>query len=343
MIGLVLAFGCGLNDRSKRTYVVSATQNGPVHVFVPKGVQHVSMNGSLTFPSLREVGQCTQVRSASGQEGETRAVARSRRMAGRWLPSSGARPGAITSTNTATSRTACRADVRYLGNGSVVDLQIKSGLIKAIVAGSETYTVTIKIKTLAAKTWKSLRQDCSQSIHSLIDLLQGRFDEGVMRRLAQPDGGLFPHPQGNRHGLQLSRLRRGVQAHRRGRVWRRRAARHVAGTAVYAAQCRSFGTHHASPGGRKSRTVSHIGVHVSAGSDLGELFGINLDTSSDAPTKSTSKAIRKARTAKSPTSESPTSKSPTTITVVDAPSQRSPAAPKRRSTSSKCHPKQMAK
>lgn len=84
---------------------------------------------------------------------------------------------------------------RYLGNGSVVDLQIKSGRVEAIVAGSEVYRVTIKIKTLSPKTWKGLLRDCARSIHSLLDLLQGRFDEGVMQRLARRDGGLFPQPK----------------------------------------------------------------------------------------------------------------------------------------------------
>lgn len=82
----------------------------------------------------------------------------------------------------------------YLGNGSVVDLQIKPGLIQAIVAGSETYEVEIKIKTLAGKTWTSLKKDCARSIHSLLDLLQGKFDEGVMQRMAEPASGLFPKP-----------------------------------------------------------------------------------------------------------------------------------------------------
>ena len=82
----------------------------------------------------------------------------------------------------------------YLGNGSVVDLQIKQGLIEAIVAGSEVYRVRIKIKTLPAKTWQSLKKDCARSINSLLDLLQGKFDEGVMQRMAQADGGLFPKP-----------------------------------------------------------------------------------------------------------------------------------------------------
>jgi uncharacterized Zn finger protein len=82
----------------------------------------------------------------------------------------------------------------YLGNGSVVDLQIKAGLIQAIVAGSEVYEVEIKIKTLASKTWQSLKKDCARSIHSLLDLLQGKFDDDVMKRMAQADGGLFPKP-----------------------------------------------------------------------------------------------------------------------------------------------------
>jgi uncharacterized Zn finger protein len=82
----------------------------------------------------------------------------------------------------------------YLGNGSIVDLQIKQGLVEAIVAGSEVYKVKIKIKTLPAKAWHSLKKDCAQSINSLLDLLQGKFDEGVMQRMAQASGGLFPKP-----------------------------------------------------------------------------------------------------------------------------------------------------
>lgn len=82
----------------------------------------------------------------------------------------------------------------YVRNGSVIDLQIESGRVRALVSGSDIYRVTIDIKTLAPAAWKSIRSDCSASIHSLIDLLQGRFDQGVMQRLAQPKGGLFPQP-----------------------------------------------------------------------------------------------------------------------------------------------------
>ncbi len=82
----------------------------------------------------------------------------------------------------------------YVRNGSVIDLQIERGKVKAIVSGSDIYHVTVQIKTLPPAMWKRIRLDCASSIHSLIDLLQGRFDQGVMRRLTQPSGGLFPQP-----------------------------------------------------------------------------------------------------------------------------------------------------
>ncbi len=83
----------------------------------------------------------------------------------------------------------------YVRNGSVVDLLIKPRSIKAIVAGSETYTVTIDIDGLAMPTWKKIKQDCSASIDSLLDLLAGRFSDGVMQRLTRQKEGLFPSPR----------------------------------------------------------------------------------------------------------------------------------------------------
>ena len=82
----------------------------------------------------------------------------------------------------------------YVRNGSVVDLQIENGKIKALVSGSEVYTVTITIATLEKSAWKRIKQGCAQSITSLIDLLQGKFDQGVMQRLTQREDGLFPKP-----------------------------------------------------------------------------------------------------------------------------------------------------
>ena len=83
----------------------------------------------------------------------------------------------------------------YVRNGSVVDLVIKPRLIEALVAGSETYTVKISIDSLPAAIWKKIKQDCSSSIDSLLDLLAGRFSDGVMQRLTQQKVGLFPSPK----------------------------------------------------------------------------------------------------------------------------------------------------
>ena len=82
----------------------------------------------------------------------------------------------------------------YVRNGSVVDLVIKPRSIEAIVAGSETYKITINIDGLAKPTWKKIKQECSASIDSLLDLLAGRFSDGVMQRLTRQQEGLFPSP-----------------------------------------------------------------------------------------------------------------------------------------------------
>ena len=83
----------------------------------------------------------------------------------------------------------------YVRNGSVVDLVIKPRSVEAIVAGSETYKIKIEIDGLAKSTWKKIKQDCSASIDSLLDLLAGRFSNGVMQRLTQHKDGLFPSPR----------------------------------------------------------------------------------------------------------------------------------------------------
>lgn len=80
----------------------------------------------------------------------------------------------------------------YVRNGSVADLVIEPGKVRAIVGGSEAYTVKIVIQTLNPAAWQAISRDCAQEIESLFDLLQGRFSDGVMKRLTQADGGLFP-------------------------------------------------------------------------------------------------------------------------------------------------------
>lgn len=83
----------------------------------------------------------------------------------------------------------------YVRNGSVVDLQIERGEVKAYVSGSQVYRVEVSIGVLKPADWKRICEDCSQSIESVIDLLRGRFDKSVMERLTRQNGGLFPKPK----------------------------------------------------------------------------------------------------------------------------------------------------
>jgi uncharacterized Zn finger protein len=82
----------------------------------------------------------------------------------------------------------------YVRNGSVVDLQIKAGLIHALVSGSELYEVTLKVAPVGKQRWNSICEDCAGAIDSLVELLQGRFSKGVMERICEQSKGLFPSP-----------------------------------------------------------------------------------------------------------------------------------------------------
>ena len=83
----------------------------------------------------------------------------------------------------------------YVRNGSVIDLQIAPGQVKAMVSGSSIYNITIKIAPVGEARWKSICQDCSGAIDSLVELLQGRLSKGVMERICQQTHGLFPSPK----------------------------------------------------------------------------------------------------------------------------------------------------
>src|SRR5208282_4197358 len=82
----------------------------------------------------------------------------------------------------------------YVRNGSVVDLQIAPREVTAMVSGSELYNVKVSITEVAAKQWASICKDCTGGIDSLVELLQGRFANGVMERICRQGDGLFPKP-----------------------------------------------------------------------------------------------------------------------------------------------------
>jgi uncharacterized Zn finger protein len=83
----------------------------------------------------------------------------------------------------------------YVRNGSVVDLQIASGEVTALVAGSELYEITIAIAPVKPDAWKSICRDCAGTVSSLVELLQGRLAKSVMDRVCRQGDGLFPSPR----------------------------------------------------------------------------------------------------------------------------------------------------
>lgn len=82
----------------------------------------------------------------------------------------------------------------YVRNGSVCHLEIKPGKITAKVSGSAVYDVSIGIKALAKSRWKRVRKSCAGQVASLLELLQGRLSDRVMRVVTHRDQGLFPQP-----------------------------------------------------------------------------------------------------------------------------------------------------
>lgn len=83
----------------------------------------------------------------------------------------------------------------YVRNGSVIDLRIEAGEVKALVSGSSIYQVSAKFSALAPARWKALCSDCAGAIDSLVELLQARFSQGVMERMCRQQTGLFPSPK----------------------------------------------------------------------------------------------------------------------------------------------------
>ncbi|MFH2009173.1 MAG: hypothetical protein ABI333_21470 [bacterium] len=83
----------------------------------------------------------------------------------------------------------------YVRNGSVIDLQIEAGRVRALVSGTDLYNVDIKIKPLPKKKWTEIKGQCAGQIDSLVELLQGSLSKGVMGIVTRKGEGLFPSPR----------------------------------------------------------------------------------------------------------------------------------------------------
>jgi uncharacterized Zn finger protein len=83
----------------------------------------------------------------------------------------------------------------YARNGSIVDLQIETGSITALVSGSSLYKIKISIEPIDKKRWRAIRGDCARQVSSLLDLMRGRLPDVVLARLTEPKQGMFPSPK----------------------------------------------------------------------------------------------------------------------------------------------------
>jgi uncharacterized Zn finger protein len=80
----------------------------------------------------------------------------------------------------------------YVRNGSVMDLQLGAGTVKALVCGSELYRISIAIAPLSRPRWRGVVKECAGKIGSLVELLQGKLSRAVMETLIRREAGLFP-------------------------------------------------------------------------------------------------------------------------------------------------------
>ncbi len=82
----------------------------------------------------------------------------------------------------------------YVRHGAVLDLNIEPGKVAALVCGSQVYEVEVTIERLSPAYWRRIQARCAGQVGSLIELLEGRLSEGVMRIITHRDEGLFPKP-----------------------------------------------------------------------------------------------------------------------------------------------------
>jgi uncharacterized Zn finger protein len=83
----------------------------------------------------------------------------------------------------------------YARNGSIIDLKIEEGNVRAMVVGSSIYKIKIEISVLDPAKWKKIQKACSGQIGSLLELLQGQVSNDVLKIVTDRTDGLFPDPK----------------------------------------------------------------------------------------------------------------------------------------------------
>lgn len=83
----------------------------------------------------------------------------------------------------------------YVRNGSVIDLRIEGGTVRAKVSGSSLYTVIIQVAPVAERRWADVKAACAGQIRSVLEVLRGQLSDEVMRVVTRKGEGLFPTPR----------------------------------------------------------------------------------------------------------------------------------------------------
>jgi len=83
----------------------------------------------------------------------------------------------------------------YVRNGLVVDLAIETGRVKALVSGTSLYKIDIQIEPLSSIRWRKIVEACTGRIDSVLELLESRLSDSVMKIMSDPKEGLFPAPR----------------------------------------------------------------------------------------------------------------------------------------------------
>ncbi|MCF7974708.1 MAG: hypothetical protein K9N55_12900 [Phycisphaerae bacterium] len=85
----------------------------------------------------------------------------------------------------------------YVRHGAVLDLQIAPGKVTALVQGSRSkpYNVDIDIKSITKTQWQTIVQAVGKELSSLEQLLEGRFPKALETTFTKEKQGLFPTPR----------------------------------------------------------------------------------------------------------------------------------------------------
>ena len=85
----------------------------------------------------------------------------------------------------------------YVRHGAVLDLQIDSGKVEALVQGTRAkpYSVIVKIKAINEKIWQDIKTACGGNLDSLQELLEGKFPKALSNIFMEQGTGLFPSPK----------------------------------------------------------------------------------------------------------------------------------------------------